>query len=213
MVSDSENLVEYMASLDRTRVLLMTRKMLNSGTSSDDIFELIHRGSEQVSNSYSAGEYFIADLIMSDLISREVAEIIMNATDASERPIYGTVMLATVQGDIHDMGKGFTGLMLTQNGFRVNDIGSDISSDGIVSSILTNAPDAIILYGSIDGSEIMMARTIEEIENAGLRGCIKIILSGSCVNERQSFAIGADGYAFRPVDSLRLCRQMIIGEV
>ena len=212
MASDKEQIVESMASLDREKVLLLSDKLLKQGLPSSELFELLRRGIDLVSNSYAAGEYFIADLIMADAIFQEVIKKAMGDGEGYVRPVYGSVVIGTVQGDIHELGKSLVQLILQYNGFQVEDLGADISPQKFVSALMTYAPDLLILSGTISGSEIMMARTIEAVEEAGLRHCVRIILGGACITEKQAYAIGADGYSKEPSDCLRLCRQFTLGE-
>ena len=213
MAGKREQLTEAAAHLDREKVLALSKELLQQNTPPLELFDLLRQGTEQVSNSYAAGEYFIADLIMADYIFKEVVKLAMGAESGYLPPSLGNVLLGTVQGDIHELGKNLVDATLRYNGFTVEDLGTDISPESFVSAILTHTPDVLILSGTIAGSEIMMARTIEAIENAGLRHCVKIILGGSCINEKHAYAIGADGYSGHPLDCLRLCRQFAGGEV
>jgi len=213
MAGKREQLTEAVAHLDREKVFSLSRELLQQNIPPLELFDLLRLGTEQVSNSYAAGEYFIADLIMADYIFKEVVKLAMGSEAEYVRPSLGSVLLGTVQGDIHELGKNLVDATLRYNGFTVEDLGTDLSPEKFVSAILTYAPDVLILSGTIAGSEIMMARTIEAIENAGLRHCVKIILGGSCISEKQAFAIGADGYSGYPVDCLRLCKQFLGGEV
>ena len=208
VANDRTAVVEAMASLDRTRVLELAERLRRNGLQPYEVYELLHRGTEMVNNSYAAGEYFIADLIAADVIFKDVVERLGSSESPELRQNGGRVLLGTVKGDIHDLGKSLIMLLLRQNGFEAEDVGNDIPPERFVSAVLTSAPDILILSGTISGSEIMMARTIEAMEEAGLRDSVRVLLGGNCINEQQAFAIGADGYAARPFDCLRLCRML-----
>lgn len=212
MPSDKEILVRYLAELNSPKVLEITRSLLASGTPSGEIFLLLRRGMDQVNNSCVAGEYFIADLIMANNIYREAVSIAISQNSGFRDETLGTVLMGTVQGDIHGLGKDLISKILMCSGFETFDLGVDVSPERFVSAILTHTPNLLVLSGTISGSEIMMARTIEAIEAAGVRGCIRIILGGNCIDEKQSLLIGADAYSRDLFDCLRLCKQLALGE-
>ena len=193
-------------------VLEGTDILLANGVPSEEIFALLRRGMDLVNNSCTAGEYFIADLIMANNIYREALDRITRGSPLGGRGELGRVLMGTVQGDIHDLGKNLIALLLRNSGFEVIDLGVSVSPEQFAAAVLTHAPNLLVVSGSISGSEIMMARTIEVIENAGVRNCIRIILGGNCIDERGALMIGADAYSRDILDCVRLCRRFVLGE-
>ena len=209
MVSDMEKLVAGLAQLNRNAVLESAEALSRAGMPSEDIFSLLHRGMEHVNNSCAAGEYFISDLIMANNIYRDAVDKITQMDSTAVADYFGKVLLGTVAGDIHDLGKNLISIILHNSGFEVVDLGSSISPERFCSAVMTHAPHLLVLSGSISGSEIMMARTIEAIEDAGIRSCVRIILGGNCIDEHQALLIGADGYSRDVLDCVRLCRRFV----
>lgn len=212
MPSNREKLISALAQLNRKAVLEYTDLLLAGGTSGEELFSLLQRGMDLVSNSCAVGEYFIADLIMANHIYREALERITSESVPGARSEIGRVLMGTVQGDIHDLGKNLIGILLRNSGFGVIDLGVDVAPDRFCSAVMTHTPNLLIISGSLSGSEIMMARTIEVIENAGIRDAIRIILGGNCISERQALMIGADAYSHDLLDCVRLSRRFVLGE-
>ena len=208
---DRERLVTSFAQLNTKAVLDCTDALLASGVPEEELLQLLQRGMTLVNNSCAAGEYFIADLIMANHIFKEAIDRITRGR-AGETGEIGRVLIGTVQGDIHDIGKNLIGLLLRNSNFGVIDLGSSVPPERFCSSVLTYAPDLLIVSGTLSGSEIMMARTIEVLEDAGIRNTIRIILGGSCINERQALMIGADAYSHDLLDCVRLARRFVLPE-
>ncbi len=212
MPSDRERLVTSLAQLNMKAVLESTDKLLSLGVPGEEIFALLQRGMDLVNNSCTAGEYFIADLIMANNIYREALDHLTRSNPAGAIGGMGKVLMGTVQGDIHDLGKNLIALLLRNGGFEVTDLGVSVPPERFSSAVLTEAPDLLIISGTLSGSEIMMARTIEAIEDIGARSAVRIILGGNCINERQALMIGADAYSRDILDCVRLSRQLVLGE-
>ena len=212
MLSNRERLVVSLAQLNMKAVLECTDLLLSAGVAGEEIFALLQRGMDQVNNSCSAGEYFIADLIMANNIYSAALDRVTKDHTLSSRSEIGKVLMGTVQGDIHDLGKNLIALLLRNSGFGVIDLGASVSPERFCSAVLTYTPNLLIISGSISGSEIMMARTIEVIEDAGIRNAIRIILGGNCINERQALMFGADAYSRDILDCVRLSRRFVSGE-
>lgn len=212
MPSNRERLVTSLAQLNMKAVLENTDILLSAGVPGEEIFVLLQRGMDLVNNSCSAGEYFIADLIMANNIYSAALDRITRDSALASRSEIGKVLMGTVQGDIHDLGKNLIALLLRNSGFTVIDLGSSVSPERFSSAVLTYAPNLLVISGSLSGSEIMMARTIEVIEDAGIRSAIRIILGGNCINERQALMIGADAYSRDILDCVRLSRRLVLGE-
>ncbi len=210
--NEREKLIRNLAQLNPEGVLQATDALLQAHVSSDEILTHLHRGMDQVNSSCIAGEYFIADLIMANNIYREAVDRVTSYGRSVRQQSIGKVMMGTVQGDIHELGKNLISIILRNSGFEIVDLGVNVSPERFCAGVLTHAPNLLVLSGTISGSEIMMARTIEAIEQAGIRDCVRIILGGNCIDESHAILIGADAYSRDLVDCLRLCRQFQLGE-
>ena len=157
MPSDRERLVTSLAQLNMKAVLESTDKLLSLGVPGEEIFALLQRGMDLVNNSCTAGEYFIADLIMANNIYREALDHLTRSNPAGAIGGMGKVLMGTVQGDIHDLGKNLIALLLRNGGFEVTDLGVSVPPERFSSAVLTEAPDLLIISGTLSGSEIMIA--------------------------------------------------------
>lgn len=212
MPSEREKLVSSFAQLNMKAVLESVNALLASGTPTEEIFAQLRRGMDLVNQSCTAGEYYVADLIMANNIYREALDRITRDSPLKGNGRIGKVLIGTVQNDIHDLGKTLIALLLRNSGFEVIDLGANVSPERFCSAVMTQTPDLLVLSGTISGSEFMMARTIEVIEAAGARSSIRIVLGGNCIDERQALTIGADAYSRDILDCVRLCRQLVLGE-
>ncbi|MBR6321275.1 MAG: cobalamin-dependent protein [Lachnospiraceae bacterium] len=213
MPQDREKLITSFVQLNLKAVLENTDTLLSQGVPGEEIIALLQRGMDLVNRSCRIGEYFIADLIMANNIYREALDRITRGRMLPGSGVIGKVLMGTVQGDIHDIGKNLIALLLRNSGFEVVDLGTSISPEQFSAAVMTHAPNLLIISGSISGSEIMMARTIEVIEEAGIRSAVSIILGGNCIDERLALMIGADAYSRDILDCVGLCRRIMLGEV
>ena len=207
MEADKENLVQELAELNMDAVLAATDALLAGDVPSEEIYALLHQGMDRVNDRCSAGQYFIADLIMAGNIFREAVSRITSYRTARRTGPAGRVLMGTVQGDIHELGKNLIAILLQNSGFEVSDLGVDVSAERFCDGVRRYLPDVLVLSGSLSGSELRMAETIYALQQAGLRSAVRVILGGSCIDERMAQHIGADAYSGDLTDCLRLCRE------
>ena len=200
-----QQLVENMRALEEVRVLDNTVKLLAEDVSSYEIFELLLEGIAEVDALYESGQYFIADLIMAGHIMQSVMNKVLVFDKFEEFSSFGKIVIATVEHDIHDLGKNVISDMLQHNGFTVWDIGVDVSAESIVQAVKEYSPNIVILSGMLTQSAGQMSKTIKALEAAGLRNRVRIIVGGPSVNPELSSAMGADAYSADVKECLRLC--------
>jgi corrinoid protein of di/trimethylamine methyltransferase len=160
------------------------------------INEGLTKGIQKVGELFSTGEYFLPELIIGADVMKAGLDILEPAMLADQkREVAGKVVLGTVQGDLHEIGKTLVGTMLTANGFQVIDIGVDKSSEDFISAI--NEADADIVGASALLTTTMLQQKglVKAIESAGLREQVKIMVGGAPVTADYANEIGADGYA------------------
>lgn len=202
-------LVEAVAALDLAAARAAAAPLMATAEGRRALFPQLQEGVDQALRRYEAGEYFLADLLMANFIYRELVEQLLHDSPAAAA-MRGTVLVGVVQGDVHDIGKTVIMLMLQFSGFRVIDLGVDVSPERFVRGLLTHAPDVLLLSGTLDASAEAMARTVDAVNEAGLGDIVTIAVGGGCVNEAAAERMGVH-YCTGTGDVLRLCRECTEG--
>ncbi|MCX7965957.1 MAG: cobalamin-dependent protein [Syntrophorhabdaceae bacterium] len=205
-----ETFINLMADLKEQEVLGLTKEKIARGVSHIDILDSARAAMEIVGKRFETGEYFLPDLIMAGEILKGVSEIVKPYIK-QEREVKkkGRVIMATVEGDIHDIGKDIVIFMLDVNGYEVYDLGVDVPAERIVEKIKEVSPQVIGLSGFLTLAFDAMKRTIEEIERAGLRDRTKIMIGGGQIDERVREYVRADAYGKDAIAAVNLCRKWI----
>ena len=202
---------DALANLDMDKVLELVRKAINQGFKPLDIINSMAEGMKVVGERFERGEYFISDLIASAEIFKEAMNIleplIMKEREAI-KPI-GKVVIGTVEGDIHDIGKNLVAMMLRINGFEVIDLGIDVSPQKFVEAVKQYNPDIIGMSALLTSTMINMRKVIEALEKEGLRNKVKIIVGGAPITEEFAKKIGADAYGENAIIAVDICKKLI----
>lgn len=208
----SENkklLVQYVEQLDEENVLKLANKLLDGGIEPLNLLELINEGMNGVGKLYESKHYYIADLIMAGLIFKQVLEL--DKVNAHFHGQYnkkiGKVVLGTVKGDIHDIGKDIFRGMLEANGFEVIDLGVDVPKELFVKKIEEYKPDIVGLSGVLTNTVEEMKEVIDAFDSAGMREKVKFIIGGNHLTEDTCKYIGADNFANDASAGIKVCRK------
>jgi trimethylamine corrinoid protein len=204
------DLAKLLADLQEDEAIKVAKERLAKGDDPLKILEDSRTGMEMVGKRFSSGEYFIPDLIYSGEILREISDIVKpKLTGKLQTKKMGKFLLATVAGDIHDIGKDIVAFMMDISGFEVIDLGIDVPKDKIVAAIKENKPQIVGLSGFLTLAFDSMKETIDAIKAAGLRKNVKIMIGGGQIDEEVKKYTGAD--AFRPdaVSAVTLAKEWI----
>jgi trimethylamine corrinoid protein len=204
------DLATLLADLKEEEAIKVTKERLAKGDNPLKILEDARKGMEMVGKRFSSGEYFIPDLIYSGEILKEVNDIVKpKLTGNLQTKKIGKFLLATVAGDIHDIGKDIVAFMMDISGFEVIDLGIDVPKDKIVAAIKANKPQIVGLSGFLTLAFDSMKETIDAIKAAGLRNNVKIMIGGGQIDEEVKKYTGAD--AFRPdaVSAVALAKEWV----
>lgn len=205
----TETLVTAMEELNEMRALTAALGLVEAEVSPVDIFEALLEGIRRVDARYEAGEYYIADLLMAAHIMRSVMDTALVYPEAEERGNMGRVLICTVRGDIHDLGKRVVREILKYNGFEVIDLGVDVSPERVVEAIRARSPQILILSGTLTKSARTIRETIRAVEQSGLRSTLRILVGGGAVKDLSPRLLGADGKSETALDSLRICHEFM----
>jgi methylmalonyl-CoA mutase cobalamin-binding domain/chain len=178
---------------------------LNEGIMPPEIIEHgFSKGLEEVGKRFETGEYFLADLIMAGEVVKEAMPLLqekMNPDDAAGR---GKVILATVQGDIHEIGKNIVGLILSANGYEVIDLGVDVSASRIVDTAKSTGACLVGLSALLSTMVGSIKDVVDAVSAAGLKDKVKIVIGGACTTDDLRKEMGADAYGETAIDALRI---------
>ena len=167
-------------------------------------------GITQVGKLFASGEYFLPDLIMgADAMKVALDVLEPKLAGDQKREVVGRVVLGTVAGDLHEIGKTLVGTMLVANGFQVTDIGVDKNPEEFIAAIKENDADIVGASALLTTTMLQQKKLIESLEEAGLRQKVKVMIGGAPVTESYAEEIGADGYAEDAISSVDLAFRLI----
>jgi methanogenic corrinoid protein MtbC1 len=207
-----EVLIASVSDLKESEVLELVRRRLQDADNPLAIVEDCQEGLRQVGVRYEQKEYFLAGLIMAGEIFREVMELVQPVIEeqltGSES---GAILLGTVQGDIHDIGKNNLNMLLTCYGFTVHDLGVDVSPAEFLLQAVQLKPDIIGLSGLLTSSYDAMRETIRLIRSTGdsTLTSISIIIGGNQLNEQVCQYVSADYWVNDAMTGVRLCQRLM----
>ena len=207
-----EDLSNSLVDGDTDLTYELTVQALNAGIEPLDIIGSgLMPGMSVVGEKFSTGEYFLPDLIIAaegmqramDLIEPEL----LARGQELENP--GTIVIGTVEGDIHEIGKKLVSTMLTANGFKVYDLGVDVPSEKFISKVAETGADLIGLSALLTTTMTVQRDVIGAFINSGIRDQVKIIVGGAPVTREWSDEIGADGYAEDAMSAVQLVKTLL----
>jgi methanogenic corrinoid protein MtbC1 len=207
-----EQLIDLLADLEEEAVLKLVQKRINSGDDPLQIIEDCNEGMRQVGQRYEQGEFFVSGLIMSGEIFREVVELVQPLLQQqAKKRSSGTVLVGTVSGDIHDIGKNIAGMLLACHGFTVIDLGVDVPPTVFASKAVEIKPDVVGLSGLITASFDAMKSTVAALRaRSQERRCsFTIVIGGGMIDEQVRRYVGADYWVNNAMDGVRLCQRLI----
>ncbi|MFX1302480.1 MAG: B12-binding domain-containing protein [Promethearchaeota archaeon] len=173
------------------------------------IMDEIKEAMKQIGNKYAQKEYFLPDLILSGEMLREIFEELtpkLKESGKQEQKI-GKVLLGTVAGDIHDIGKDVVKFMLDANGFDVMDLGVDVPMEQFVEKIKEFEPNILALSGFLTLAFDSMKEIIQKINDEGLRDTVKIMIGGGTIDEAIVDYVEADAYGESAVDAVNIAKK------
>lgn len=187
----------------------LLRASLDHGFPPEENLEALLSGLEACGQSFEKGEYFLPELIMAGEAFKAGMSILEPLMREKPRTYEGTVVLGTVRGDVHDIGKNLVGFMLESAGFRVIDLGVDVPTEGFADAVRNHAPDCLGMSALLTTTMLGMEAVIETLKERGLRDKVKVILGGAPVSKRYADSIGADGYASDAASGVVKVRELI----
>ena len=196
MVIEQESLFhDLMVKLDMEMVKEETKKALEAEVSPQLIIDGLSSGMEDVGNKFAQGEFFLSELIWAGEIMKEAMVLLEPHYKAVDRDYVGRVVIATVEGDLHDIGKNIAISMLRSAGFDVIDLGVDVPATRILEKALENKADIVALSALLSIVQPYLEDAVRTMRSSNSGKKLKILLGGRIVDDEKAREMGADAYA------------------
>lgn len=162
-----------------------------------------------VGKRFSDGKIYVPEMLLSAKTMQQGLNIIKPLLDSGEAENRGTVVMATVKGDLHDIGKNLVSMMLEGAGFRMIDLGVDVKTDYLIEIVKKEQADILGLSALLTTTMQEMKEVIEALDTAGLRETVKVMVGGAPINQGFADKIGADGYGKDAAEAVQLARRLL----
>jgi len=206
----SKKLVNAIADMKEGEALKLVREMVEGGSDPMEILEAARKAMDIVGQRYEKGTYFLPELMLAGEMMNQITDIAKpELAKLPEVKRLGKVLIGTVAGDIHDIGKNIVAFMLDANGFEVLDLGVDVPAQKFVEAIGDFQPQVVGLSGFLTLAFDAMKETVEAIKAAGLRDGVKIMIGGGQVNETIQEYAGADAYGKDAMAGVSLAKKWV----
>ncbi len=210
-VSILEDLKKSVTEYDVEKAVALARQATVTGIDPLKAAEVLIEGVTEVGDSFGRGELFIPDLVGAGEVMQSTMPILEEEIKkrGKERPTLGNVVIGTVFGDIHTIGKDMVATFLTATGFRVYDIGTNVTAEQFVDAIKKYKADILAMSALLTTTTYEQGKVIEVLKAQGIREKVKIMVGGGAVTEDLAVSIGADGYESTAPRAAVLAKKLI----
>ena len=203
----TDKLVEAIVEMMDDEAVAIARSRLDAGTDPLEILAACREAMAEVGNRFESGEYFVPELILAGEMLRSISELVKPLlSGANAQAKKARIVLGTVAGDIHDIGKDIVYFMLDVNGFEVFDLGVDVPVQTFVDKVRELKPRIVALSGFLTLAYDSMRDTVRALDEAGLRGDVKVMIGGGVVDEQVRAFTGADAFGSDAMAAVNLAR-------
>lgn len=213
----SRELVEAISELQADEALRLVQQALERGEDPSNILSDCQEAMKIVGDRYEKSDYYLPELIMSGHVLEKISEIVKPKLTAKSAAAKGgdgrrgKVVLGTVRGDVHDIGKNIVSFLLDVNGFEVLDLGVDVPEEKFIEAIKKFKPQVVALSGLLTSTYDSMKSTVDAIKEAGLRDKVKIMMGGGQIDEKVKDYCGADANGVDAMAAVRLAKGWLGG--
>jgi 5-methyltetrahydrofolate--homocysteine methyltransferase len=205
-----DELKEKIIDGDQGAAKLIVQKLLDGGAAARQIIDTaLIPSMDIVGDRFQKQEFFIPELLVASRAMEGCLAMLQPLLAASDVQTAGVVIIGTVKGDLHDIGKNIVAAMLKGAGFKIIDLGIDVDAQKFVSAIKDNKPDLVGLSALLTTTMRSMKETIAAIDSSGFRGSVKIIVGGAPLTQDYANQIGADGFAPDAAQAVKIAKQLI----
>ncbi len=209
--NDGFDATTALVELRDEEVLAWVHDQLDRQAPPHDVVERLTEGLEIIGSKFAAGEMFIPELVLGGEIFTQALDLLtpaIKATGTEERHL-GTVVLGTVEGDLHDLGQNLVGVTFIANGFKVVKLGADVPPAKFVEAAKVHNPDVIGLSALLTTTMEAQRTVIESFASVGLRDSVKFMVGGAVVNQDWADEIGADAFGSDAIDAINKAKILL----
>jgi len=206
-----EEIAQSVVEIDFSKTKQLVKKALSEGIPPlDIILKGLSKGMEKVGELYEASEYFEAELIASGQVMQDALEIVQPHIAVEELRSPGTLIIGTVKGDLHDIGKNMVIAMMRSAGFEIVDLGVDVQKEAFADAVEKTDGKVIVAMSALLTTTMpYMEEVVRELEKRGLRQRVKVLMGGRPLTEELARKMGADGYAKDAVSAVRVAKRLL----
>jgi 5-methyltetrahydrofolate--homocysteine methyltransferase len=209
-MADYQPIIDALLGLDRDAVLSQIQQRLDAGEDAQAILDNgLIAGMDIIGEKMESGDMFIPEVLMAAQTMAAGVEILQPHLVEDESSAKGKVIIGTVKGDLHDIGKNLVSMMMESAGLEVTDLGVDADPAKFIDAINTKKPKIVALSALLTTTMPMMRQTVDAIAEAGLRNSVKIMVGGAPVTQKFADEIGADGYAADAGSAAKMAKAML----
>jgi 5-methyltetrahydrofolate--homocysteine methyltransferase len=212
-----QDLLTAVVELMEDDALALTKSYMEQGKSATEVFDVYKEALAEIGVRFEKKEYFVPELILSGELIQAGSEIIKPYLAGSKvigesKPKLGKALIATVEGDIHDIGKNIAGLMMDIAGLEIRDLGVDVPTDKIIAEVKAWKPDILGLSGLLTLAYDPMRLVVEGLRKEGLRDSVKVIIGGGQTDEHVLKYVGADIFATDAMVNVSYAQKILGGQ-
>lgn len=209
-MADSIKLIEYIATGKLEDAKNLVNETLANGLTPQEIIDnYLIKGMETVGERFEQGKAFVPNLLMAARAMKGCIDMLKPLMKGEDQKTIGTIVIGTVKGDLHDIGKNLVASMLEGCGFKVINLGVDVSGEQFAQAIKENNAQIVCLSALLTTTMSYMGDVVKIIESEGLRDKVKILIGGAPVNQKFADEIGADGYSSNANEAVILAKHVL----
>jgi 5-methyltetrahydrofolate--homocysteine methyltransferase len=195
---------------DDTTVAALVQQALDEGMGPGEVLNGgLVAGMDEVGKDFKAGELFVPEVLIAARAMHAGMNILRPLLAESDVPSAGRYVIGTVKGDLHDIGKNLVKMMMEGAGFETIDLGTDAEPADFVKAVQEHKPDVLGMSALLTTTMVNMRSTIEALEEAGVRGAVKVMIGGAPVTQAFADEIGADAYAPDAASAVDVARELV----
>jgi methanogenic corrinoid protein MtbC1 len=203
-----QGLARSVTELDIGAVKKRVEDALQLGLSAEDVILAVNKGMRSVGQKYEEGEYFLSELIVAGEVMKagiEIVKPLLQTKSQSESGTRGTIVVGTVKGDIHDLGKNLFVMFASVMQFKIEDLGIDVAADRFVERTAKSSARIVALSALMSTTQTYMKDVVEALEESGIRNRIKVIVGGAPITKEFAGKIGADAGVNDAMKGAEIC--------
>ncbi len=211
-MADPKQLYEAILKGDAASAKSIAEKSLKKGEDPEKlVYEFMIPAMDEVGRRFENNEYFVPELLISARAMKGALAIVQPKLVSKGAKSAGAVVIGTVAGDLHDIGKNLVAAMLEGGGFTIHDLGVDVSAEKFLSAVKEHQPNVVAISALLTTTMSVMKEVVASLQSDGLRDKVKVLVGGAPVTQQFAEEIGADGYSDNAAGALREARRWAAG--